>query len=113
MGMKLNIATLFCVLALSCFSEVIGHTSGTDGMAYFDAYRTAGSTCNKNLPVTGWTVLIDRYRLTGSATANNNLQFDAGTGIFTVVEPGVYHCCASFRCKQGGCATGPSKGTEA
>eukprot|EP00091_Calanus_sinicus_P023960 TRINITY_DN835_c0_g1_i12.p1 TRINITY_DN835_c0_g1~~TRINITY_DN835_c0_g1_i12.p1 ORF type:complete len:205 (+),score=60.35 TRINITY_DN835_c0_g1_i12:49-615(+) len=93
--------TILSFLALASLSVVSGHTTGTDVMAYFEAYRAAGSTCNKNRPVTGWTVVVDRSRdAVGAAT--NNAAFSAGTGTYTTPQAGVYHCCASFRCQQGG-----------
>merc|ERR1712181_2273 len=93
--------TILSVLVLASLSSVSGHTTGTDVMAYFEAYRAAGSTCNKNRPVTGWTVVVDRSRdAVGAAT--NNAAFSAGTGTYTTPQAGVYHCCASFRCQQGG-----------
>ena len=30
------------------------------------------------------------------------MYFNAATGIYTTPAAGVYHCCATFRCKQGG-----------
>merc|ERR1712098_163359 len=82
---------------LSCY------TSGTDAMAYFDAYKNQQTTtCGAQKPITGWTRLIDRSRAAGSTTPINDAAFGTGTGIYTVPQAGTYHCCASFRCKQGG-----------
>merc|ERR1711862_1024970 len=90
--MGLNIA-FAVILAFTSLYEVEGHTKGTQPYAYFDAYKNSGgTTCNAQRPVTGWTVTSDR-----SWDA-----FGTGTGVYTVPEEGVYHCCASFRCKQGG-----------
>eukprot|EP00091_Calanus_sinicus_P024354 TRINITY_DN866_c0_g1_i3.p1 TRINITY_DN866_c0_g1~~TRINITY_DN866_c0_g1_i3.p1 ORF type:complete len:183 (+),score=29.54 TRINITY_DN866_c0_g1_i3:237-785(+) len=97
-------ASLICALSLASLSLVTGHTLGTvalagDAFAYFDAVRSAGSTCGPTKPVTGWTTLIDRSRAT-DGTATNNAAFS--NGVYTVPTAGTYHCCASFRCRQGG-----------
>ena len=63
-------------------------------------------------------MVVDRSRA-ADGTATNDAAFGAGTGIYTTPQAGmdnlehkkisfrwitlgVYHCCASFRCKQGG-----------
>ena len=51
----------------------------------------------------GWHSTIDRYRpADGTGAAQNFMFFDVATGIYTTPAAGVYHCCATFRCKQGG-----------
>merc|ERR1711970_433314 len=88
------------ILSLASLSLVEGHTKGTDGYAYFDAHKNlGGTTCNAQRPVTGWTVVKDRW-VAADKTVTNNAQFS--NGIYTTKVAGVYHCCASFRCKQGG-----------
>jgi len=44
-------------------------------------------------------VNFDRWRAT-DGTITNDAQFI--NGVFTTPQPGVYHCCSSFRCKQTG-----------
>ena len=46
---------------------------------------------------------IDRYRpADNTGTPQNFVYFNAGSGVYTTPAAGTYHCCASFRCKQGG-----------
>ena len=37
-----------------------------------------------------------------SNTNKGNVNFNAGTGVYTTPFRAAYHCCASFRCRQGG-----------
>merc|ERR550519_104407 len=95
---------VICIVSVYSMSRVSGHTVGTgaaagDVISYFDAYLPPGSKCGQQKPVTGWTVNFDRWRAT-DGTITNDAQFV--NGVFTTPQPGVYHCCSSFRCKQNG-----------
>ena len=47
----------------------------------------------------------DRYRpADGKGTAVDNNYFSASTGIYKTPAAGIYHCCASFRVREGGYA---------
>merc|ERR1719260_453074 len=98
--MKLAILLL---IATALKTQVEGHVRGTEILAYFDAYLPNGNYCGARKPITGWTVQMDRYRPADNVgAAVNNAYFNAGSGTYTTPAAGVYHCCASFRCKQGG-----------
>ena len=91
-------------------------------IAFFDAYLPAGDKCGQQKPISGmhvttflllelilllkgWIVTSQICQDNGATNINancNNDIFNAGSGIFTTPATGVYHCCASFRCKQGG-----------
>merc|ERR1712130_337080 len=88
------------LLAFWIPNQVTAHTRGTDAYAYFDAYLAAGTYCAPQTPITAWTITSDRYVEAGSTTFNNNNQLSGG--VFTTRVAGVYHCCASFRGRQGG-----------
>eukprot|EP00092_Neocalanus_flemingeri_P010908 GFUD01011750.1.p1 GENE.GFUD01011750.1~~GFUD01011750.1.p1 ORF type:complete len:205 (-),score=25.34 GFUD01011750.1:59-601(-) len=99
--MFFSCVTAVFLLTLSSLTVVSGHTLGTDAVSYFYANIPSGSKCGPQRPVTGWENIVDRYRpADGTGASVNNGQFSGG--IFTTPAAGVYHCCASFRCKQGG-----------
>ena len=68
-----------------------------------------------NLLNAAWVTLIDRYR-PSSGSVQNNVYFQGDNltimtchavtrwsgGVYTTPARGIYHCCASARCKQGG-----------
>eukprot|EP00091_Calanus_sinicus_P017003 TRINITY_DN3673_c0_g1_i7.p1 TRINITY_DN3673_c0_g1~~TRINITY_DN3673_c0_g1_i7.p1 ORF type:complete len:178 (-),score=54.84 TRINITY_DN3673_c0_g1_i7:194-682(-) len=98
---KMVFALAASCLLLSSLSNVSGHTKGTDAIAYFDAYLPSGTYCAPRRPVTGWTVNYDRYRPADGTGANvDSTYFNSGSGTYTTPAAGVYHCCASFRCKE-------------
>ena len=46
---------------------------------------------------------MDRFRDDDGTGKNVDfVYFNTGTGTYTTPDAGVYHCCATFRCKQGG-----------
>jgi len=97
--MSTSLLTSLCLLALAGLATVSAHTSGTDPFVYFDAYLSSGDKCAQQKPVTGWTV-DQRYR--DATGARGTDPFTTSTGLFVTPVAGVYHCCASFRCKQNG-----------
>ena len=48
----------------------------------------------------GWTVTYDRYRPDDGTGANVDFAYFIN-GVYTTPAKGVYHCCATFRCKEG------------
>merc|ERR1712227_555295 len=97
-----NYFSLFLRISIT---DVSGHTRNSDMIAFFDAYLPAGDKCGQQKPISGWIVTsqicLDNGATNINANCNNDI-FNAGSGIFTTPATGVYHCCASFRCKQGG-----------
>jgi len=91
---------------LSClFYGAEGHLGSTTvnwKYYYFDAVMPAGDKCGQQKPMTGWTVNYDRYKAYNTGGKQDNQYFNSGTGLFTTPSAGVYHCCASARCKQAG-----------
>merc|ERR1712126_506678 len=83
---------------------ILGHKRNEDFIAMFDAYLPAGDYCGQRIPITGWTVRNHICQDNGATglDANCNSDIFTSAGIFTTPARGVYHCCASFRCKQGG-----------
>ena len=92
-------------------------------IAYFSARLPDGTTkCGQQKPITGRGYSFLLWRLSrgecqgwtedtserwwddnGNTLVQQNTPiFDEGSGIFTTPLRGVYQCCASFRCKQGG-----------
>ena len=69
-------------------------------------YQVRRSTINEEnaLNYLGWTVRNHICQDNGATglDANCNSDIFTSAGIFTTPARGVYHCCASFRCKQGG-----------
>ena len=111
---------LFTAFLALCLQIVSAHDR-SDVIAYFSAELPQGNKCGPQRPITGDDGLIWRVRVgtnsfnsagwteVTTATArswNGNTRtnggFNTGTGIYTTPERGVYQCCASFRCRQGG-----------
>merc|ERR1712243_6437 len=100
------------VLTLAAFyflgiSQVSSHAPGNTGtfLYWFDAYLASTSDkCGQQKPISGRTVTSQRCDANGDTArpCPGTDPFQAGSGIFTVPARGVYHCCAQFRCKQGG-----------
>merc|ERR1712002_278602 len=103
-GLQDSMFSLACLsLLLARFSLVQGHTRGTNVIAYFDAYLPQGNYCGARRPITGWVATVDRFRDdVGTGKNVDFVYFNTGTGTYTTPDAGVYHCCATFRCKQGG-----------
>merc|ERR1712029_1220429 len=80
-------------------SNVHGHKRGSEPIAAFDSYMPTGTLCNKQLPITSWIRIFDRYR-DASNSRNDDVNFV--NGVYTTPARGIYHCCASARCKDGG-----------
>ena len=55
-----------------------------------------------SLKYQGWTEVSTATGRSWSGSTRTNGGFNTGTGIYTTPERGVYQCCASFRCRQGG-----------
>ena len=76
-----------------------GHTKGVDAYAYLDLELPVGTYCAPRRPITDWSVIIDRW-VSAAGANTNNAQYS--NGVFTTQVEGVYHCCMSFRGRQGG-----------
>lgn len=89
----------FLISILQLVTYCSSHTRNTDDIAYFAAYMPTGSYCNKQLPITNWITIFDRYRPSSGGVQNNQYFIN---GVYTTPAAGVYQCCASFRCQQRG-----------
>jgi len=104
--LNMLVLTLVAIYFLG-ISEVSGHAPGNTGtfLYWFDAYLASTSDkCGQQKPISGWTVTSQRCDANGDTSRPCPAAdpFQAGSGIFTTPAQGVYHCCAQFRCKQGG-----------
>jgi len=97
-------SALFIICAFSV-TDVFGHARNDDFIAMFDAYLPSGDKCGQQKPITGWIETRDICEVNNAPSQLNAVCPTTGNfanGIFTTPALGVYHCCASFRCKQGG-----------
>jgi len=92
------------------FSPVSSHGLGDDYIYYFDAVMPAGTVKCGPQTLTGWTVNIDRFRKP-TGPREDFTYFSSSTGVFSAPDVlnarsrstnGIYHCCASARCRKGG-----------
>merc|ERR1712212_265661 len=90
------------IVSTSLVSLASGHARANDNIVYFSARLPDNSNkCGPQKPITGWTEdIADRWWSGGTRGATD--IFNPGTGIFSTPLRGIYQCCASFRCKQGG-----------
>merc|ERR1712126_781678 len=81
------------------FKKSERHARGAVPIAAFDSYLPTGNLCYRKLPITNWIRVYDRYR-----DENNNIKDNVNfvNGVYTTPARGIYHCCASARCKDKG-----------
>jgi len=92
---------------ISTFKATLSSGTGLSGAVnnkqyYFDAVMPPGDKCGQQKPMIGWKVNYDQYRNNSNGNNVDNKYFNGRNGKFTAPSAGVYHCCASARCKQGG-----------
>ena len=106
---------------LALLLHIVSAHERSDRIAYFSAELTAGNKCGPQRPITGdagwgkysklegffftsagWTEVTTATARSWSGGTRTNGGFNTGTGIYTTPLRGLYHCCASFRCRQGG-----------
>merc|ERR1719309_1073665 len=90
---------LHLTLCLLGSTAVMGHSAATF-RSYFDAAFEATTKCGPQRPIQGWNNVRQLHRDDANAPTTN--AFSASAGIFTPPYSGVYQCCMSARCRQGG-----------
>merc|ERR1711874_668762 len=102
MGRVLTIIMLLFTAALAFLLHLVSAHDRSDVIAYFSAELPQGNKCGPQRPITGWTEVTTATGRSWNGGTRTNGGFNTGTGIYTTPERGVYQCCASFRCRQGG-----------
>merc|ERR1712002_38909 len=91
------------LLLLSVFwiQEAVCHVRGTTATGYFYAWLEGAQTkCGKQQPITGWKAKSKSATIASPTVVSTDTDFASGK--YTFPDSGMYLCCASIRCKEGG-----------
>merc|ERR1712215_10020 len=99
-NMRLVLNLVFVLLA---FATTRARRGDPRNKYYMDVFlKMSNETCGKQKPIKDWEVTNDLlviYRFFGTQNLQDRYFKD---GVFHVPLTGMYHCCASARCKKGG-----------